>query len=260
MDTPRSDGGTQNVRGAPRNIPLGLSILILLLSIGSAGWLAWWLMRGTPTRSGVQLAAQRQTTQSARGPANISLANDLRNSQGRTGESIPDGIHPASGRADAWIVRKGAAVLFISLASGGGHDVSPLYVIPEITTEGAEIMSMRRRLLTDPEMRSLVSLTAQQLEELRKVAAFRGMTLTGAERKSLIALFEAWRQEGQSLEAASRLTAERNLYAGLDEVRARGEEPVSGYELRRARLVTGIVTAEQVEKFKEGFPAPAPRK
>jgi hypothetical protein len=241
------------VQPKTRDIPIWLTGVVLILCIVGGGWLVRWYSRDPGTQAiEVPLEDQAAVAANARVRGQLGMPGGNARAQRDAGffAAAVDGVKASGTSGKAWIVRSGDATMYVSQGRNGQLDLNPSYVTQKLTPEQAQVLMMRRRLMTDAAMREQIQLTAQQLESLRKVEDFRGMVIEPTDRAKLTSLFQAWRTSPGD-------ATEKPLVAALAEVAKRAAGPTQAFDASRVEQVRKIITPDQVKRFNEG-PAPQP--
>src|SRR4051812_22472758 len=235
------------VQPKTRDIPIWLTGVVLILCIVGGGWLVRWYTR-EPGTLAVDVPLENQATVAANAKVRTELA--MPGGNGRAQRDLGfagavDGVRASGTSGKAWIVRSGDATMYVSQGRNGQFELNPSYISKKLTPEQAQVLMMRRRLMTDPAMREQIQLTADQLEALRKVEDFRGMVIEPTDRAKLTSLFQAWR-------TAPGDATEKPLVAALTDVAKRAAAPTQAFDASRVDQVRKIVTPEQVKRFNDG--------
>lgn len=241
------------VQPKTRDIPIWLTGVVLILCIVGGGWLVRWYSRDPGTQAiEVPLEDPAAVAANAKVRGQLGLPGGNARAQRDNGffSAAVDGVKASGNSGKAWIVRSGDATMYVSQGRTGQLDLNPSYVTQKLTPEQAQVLMMRRRLLTDAAMREQIQLAAAQLEALRKVEDFRGMVIEPTDRAKLSSLFQAWR-------TAPGDATEKPLLAALVEVAKRAAGPTQTFDASRVEQVRKILTPDQVKRFNEG-PAAAP--
>jgi len=226
------------VESKTRDIPVWLTGVVLILCVAGGIWLVRWYSHDTGRRT-VEVPLED--------PATVAAAAKFRNPPNGNAAANPnaEGVRASGNRNNAWVVRAADATMYVSLTRNGQFDVSPAYVRQALTPEQAQVLMMRRRLMTDAAMREQIRLTPEQLEALRKVEDFRGMVIEPTDRAKLTSLFQAWRTSPGD-------ATEKPLLAALVDVAKRAAGPTQAFDASRVEQVRKIVTPDQVKRFNEG--------
>lgn len=252
------------VQPKTRDIPIWLTGVVLILCIVGGGWLVRWYTREPGTLAvNVPLEDQATIAANAKVRSQLSMPGGNPRAQRDGGLFSPavDGVKASGNSGKAWIVRSGDATMYVSQGRNGQFELNPSYITQKLTPEQAQVLMMRRRLMTDTAMREQIQLTAEQLEALRKVEDFRGMVIEPTDRAKLASLFQAWR-------TAPGDATEKPLLAALIDVAKRAAGPTQAFDASRVEQVRKIVTPDQVKRFNEGpmppngtpgTPPPAPK-
>lgn len=246
-----------------RDIPVWLTALILLLSLGGGGYLLSWYIKDKPRAKEivkVDLPTPRGGN-NWRGPGGTrgtggTGGNPTRNTPSNSGG---DGIRTSANRPNTWNVRSGESLLYVTVDRSGALELSPSYVTQSLTPDQAQLLLMRRRLLSDKPMRDHVKLTDEQLTKLKNIPDFKGMLISDDERSQLVKLFEAWRKAP----SADKPKAEKEVLTTLAAIGKKQLEPTKAFDSGRAQSVKDIVSAEQLKLLQSTPPSggatPAPK-
>jgi hypothetical protein len=243
------------VQPKTRDIPIWLTGIVLVLCIVGGGWLVRWYTRDAGKQT-VEVPLEDPATLAANAKFRGPLAGYTPGGNGRAqrdgffGSGPVDGVRASGNNGKAWMVRSGDATMYVALGKKGEVEISPSYAQQKLTPEQAQVLLMRRRLMTDAAMREQVQLSAQQLEALRKVEDFRGMVIDPTDRAKLTSLFEAWRK-------APGGATEKPLVTALADVAKRAAAPTQAFDASRVEQVRKVLTPDQVKRFNEG-PSPQP--
>jgi len=235
------------VQPKTRDIPIWLTGVVLILCIVGGGWLVRWYTRDAGTLA-VDVPLEDQSTVAANAKVRTQLALPGGNPRAQRDlgfAAAVDGVKASGNSGKAWIVRSGDATMYVSQGRNGQLDLNPSYITQKLTPEQAQVLMMRRRLMTDAAMRDQIHLTAEQLEALRKVEDFRGMVIEPTDRAKLTSLFQAWR-------TAPGDATEKPLLAALVDVAKRAATPTQAFDASRVEQVRKIVSPDQVKRFNEG--------
>jgi hypothetical protein len=237
------------VQPKTRDIPIWLTGVVLILCVVGGGWLVRWYTRD-PGAQAIEVPLEDPATAAAaakfRGPlAGYAPGGSARPQRDGSFVGNVVGVRAFGNSGNAWIVRSGEATMHVSVGRKGEVDLNPSYVQQKLTPEQAQVLLMRRRLMTDATMREQIQLSAQQLDALGKVAEFRGMVIEPADRAKLTTLFQAWRAKPGD-------ATEKPLVAALVDVAKRAAEPTKAFDSSRVEQVRKILTPEQVKRFNEG--------
>ena len=237
------------VQPKTRDIPIWLTGIVLILCIVGGGWLVRWYSRDTGTQAiEVPLEDSAAVAANARVRGQLGMPGGNPRAQRDNGgffAAAVDGVKPSGTSGKAWIVRSGDATMYVSQGRNGQLDLNPSYVTQKLTPEQAQVLMMRRRLMTDAAMREQIQLTAAQLESLRKVEDFRGMVIEPTDRAKLTSLFQAWRTSPGD-------ATEKPLVAALADVAKRAAGPTQAFDASRVEQVRKILTPDQVKRFNAG--------
>ena len=241
-----------------RDIPVWLTGIVLILCVLGGGWLIRWYTRDGGAQT-VEVPLEDPATLAAAAKFRGPLSDYAPGRNGRApqrDDATPakvDGVRSSGNSGSAWIVRAGDATMYVSVDKRGQLDVNPSYVRQTLTPEQAQVLLMRRRLLTDAGVREQVKLTDDQLAALKKVDDFRGMVMDAADKSKLGQLFQAWRAA-----QGDKSAPERALVAALADAAKRCVEPTKAFDAGRVEQVRKILTPEQVRLFNGGAPVAVP--
>jgi hypothetical protein len=239
--------GTQHSEQRPvRDIPIWLTLLILLLCIGGGGWVVWKYTNTNPP----------EPITIAPGSPRAALVKNWRPSEDgggvnrgprRNQDDDTDGVKALTANK-SWRVRAGNAYMFVNVGRKGDLEISPNYR-SIYTPEQNQLVIMRQRLLQDDAMREFIKITPEQLAKLKSVPPPEGMKMGADEKKKLEDAFQAYRSAKDS---KAQEAAEKAVVAALDEIGKRRFEETKAYMVKRVEAIQSAVTPDQIKLFHEG--------
>jgi hypothetical protein len=241
--------GTQHSEAPPvRDIPIWLTLLILLLCIGGGGWVVWKYTNTNPP----------EPITIAPGHPRAALVKNWRPSEDGGGggpsrgprknqDDDSDGVKSLTPNR-SWRVRAGNAYMFVNVGRKGDLEISPNYR-SIYTPEQNQLVIMRQRLLQDEAMREFIKVAPDQLAKLKNVPAPEGMKMGADEKKKLDELFQAYRNAKDS---KAQEAAEKSLVSALDEVGKKRFEETKAYMVKRVEAIQSALTPDQIKLFNEG--------
>jgi hypothetical protein len=229
-----------------RDIPVWLTIVILLLCIGGGGWLVW---KYTKTNAPGPIVIAPGNPRAAlvknwrpSDDAGMALRTARRNQ-----DDDSDGVKALTPNR-SWRVKAGNAYMFVNLTRKNEAEITPNYR-SIYTPEQNQLVIMRQRLMQDDAMREFIKVTPEQLAKLRTVPPPEGMKMTPDEKKKLTDLFEAYRA---AKESKAQEVAEKVLVANLDEIGKKRFEETKAYMVKRVEAIQAAITPDQIKLFNDG--------
>ena len=238
-----------------RDIPVWLTLVILLLCIGGGGWLVWkYTNTNAPGPIVITPSNPRAALVKNWKPEDASTANTaaMRTSRRPTQQQDDDsdGIKPLAPNR-SWRVRAGNAFMSVSVGRKNPNDLELSTNYRSFyTPEQNQIVIMRQRLIQDQAMRDMIKLTDEQLDKLKKVPPPEGMKMSDDEKKKLIDLFNAYRAAANNPNAME--AAEKAVVAALDEIGKKRFEETKSYMVKRVEAIQTAMTPDQVKQFHQG--------
>jgi hypothetical protein len=235
-----------------RDIPVWLTLVILLLCVGGGGWLVWkYTNTNAPgpiviTPSNPRAALVKNWRPEDAGSASAAAMRTTRRPQQQDDDT--DGIKPLTPNR-SWRVRAGTAYMTFNIGKKGDAELTSANYRTFYTTEQNQLVIMRQRLLQDQAMRDMIKLTDEQLAKLKGVPPPEGMKMSDDEKKKLTGLFEAYRaaKDGKSQQAA-----EAAVVAALNEIGTRRFEETKAYMVKRVEAIQTAMTPDQIKQFHQG--------
>src|SRR5688572_1537804 len=238
-----------------RDIPVWLTLVILLLCIGGGGWLVWkYTNTNAPgpiviTPSNPRAALVKNWKPEDANAANTAALRTPRRTPQQQQDDDSDGIKPLTPNR-SWRVRAGNAYMSVSVGRKGDLELSTNYR-SFYTPEQNTLVIMRQRLLQDQAMRDMIKLTDEQLDKLKKVPPPEGMKMSDDEKKKLIDLFNAYRAAANNPKAME--AAEKAVVAALDEIGKKRFEETKTYMVNRVQAIQTAMTPDQIKQFHQGM-------
>ncbi len=242
-----------------RDIPIWLTALVLILSIGGGTALIWWYMKKDDQRQVVEIPEDKSIPagKQFKGLMNGGGGNNGRNAmftRGQTDLNV-DGIHEYGRSGFNYRVKIGNTLMNVTYSNANRFEVVPQYSSLR-EPEQIEMTSMRLSMLADATWRETLQITDAQLEKLRKVPAPQNMPIEPAEKAKLVELWKAY-HDGP---APAKPDAEKALLATLDQIGKAHLDAAKKFEADRAAAIRAVFTPEQLQKYHDaGGARPAPK-
>jgi hypothetical protein len=232
-----------------RDIPVWLTLVILVLCIGGGGWLVWkYTNTNAPGPIVITASNPRAALVKNWRPDDASANPAAMRTPRKTQDDDSDGVKALTPNR-SWRVRAGNAYMSVSLNRKNEIELSTNYR-SFYTPEQNQLVIMRQRLLQDQAMRDMIKMTEDQLAKLKTVPPPEGMKMADDEKKKLIDLFNAYRL---AKDPKSQEAAEKAVVAALDEIGKKRFEETRAYMIKRVEAIQTAMTPDQIKQFHQGL-------
>ncbi len=235
-----------------RDLPIWLSLLIILACLAGGGWFVRWYFDSAPISRTVSVPTAQPRDNDTPAERRERRAPSVRRQSPLTAQS-PDGVASLGNRQ--WNAKSGD-VLLSARGLGNETRITLSYLRGDVPDDQQRMLLLaRRRLAFDPGIREALEITPEQIEKLRAVSGFSGIGLTDAETDRVR---DAW-QAYLSARGDARDPAQANLLALLRELGAAKLDDTRQAIATRTERIRAILTPEQLERFMSLSASPSSR-
>jgi hypothetical protein len=162
----------------------------------------------------------------------------------------PPGVRPI--RSDEWLVKAGNVQVRVKGTGAGGAKVDAAFTFAQqnqvFPADQLRLVRARGEILRDANVATVLGVTPDQREALRKANARPDVVLSDADRAKVL---ELWTAYATAADGPPKTEAEKTLLAALDEAGKRAVEPSKAALAQKVQAVQGALTAEQWAKYGE---------
>jgi len=250
-------------QGQMRDIPIWLTIPIVLLCLGGGAYLVYGMFTANDKPGKQELSADEAKARGIQPGAVRGAARQAPGAGGSrwTGGGGTRGQAPArdgivetqrrGGGFSNYTVTAGSALL--QIADGRPPQITQMSYPNFLSQEQVLYLFDRRKAIDDPGARSRANVTSEQVQKLNDMPPPETMKATADERKDLLAKFAEWKTAAKDKKA----DAEKALVGAFDKVAKGRFEETKAYALARIDMVKSILTAEQIQLIRAA-PVPPP--
>lgn len=260
---------------AEKDIPVVLSLVILLACLGLGGWFVWSYFRSPADKVVAVIQMPEPATRPARQarPARPRATNQPR--------PFVEGIRRES--RTRWLVRADNVLLCADVPAEGKPTLD-YYMFNVLTEPQRDAATARDAIVNDPAVAAQLGLSADQVASLRKVSLTENVELSAGDLRVLgvtpdmvkvlqlatitsIVPLEPAEQEtlakgiSEFIHASGReprIAAERAVTAAVREVAAKHGPEIKKSQDARLAIMTDILTPQRTEQFKTLAPRHTP--
>ncbi|HSI36017.1 MAG: hypothetical protein ACAI43_01785 [Phycisphaerae bacterium] len=254
-------------QGQMRDIPIWLTIPIVLLCLGGGAYLVYGMFTANDKPGKQELSAEEAKARGVQSGAVRGVrpgtggAGGSRWTGGTSGGTrgpapAKDGIvenQRRGGGMSNYTVTAGTALL--QIADGRPAQITQMSYPSFLTQDQAMYLFDRRKAIDDAAARTRANVTAEQVQKLNDMPAPETMKATADEKKDLLAKFDLWKNAAKDKKA----DAEKALVAAFDKVAKGRFEETKAYALARIDMVKTILTPEQIQLIRTPATPAAPK-
>ena len=217
-----------------RPLPIWLSLVIIVLSLGIGGGLLYWLLADARPAGEVVLAPPAESAAvnraARRPPAPRAQSTDI-----------------VLNSKDNWSVFSGRGRMNIVVRENKPYYTFLYQTSDFATPEQYQLNMLARKVVTDKPTQEKLAVTPEQIQKLRPHTAPLGMKLSDADRAKLIELWTAHQQAAETAKA----DAKAKLLAALKDVADRSLPATRKAVEERSNAVKSVLTPEQLTKARQ---------
>ncbi len=215
-----------------RGLPIWLSLIVIVFSLGAGGGLLYWLLADARPSGEVVLA-----------PPEFSNRGAAR----RFNAPPPPADDVIVNGKDSWTVNSGRGSMRVTT-----RDNKPVYRFAYqqsnfATPEQYQLNMLARQVVYDDQLAKKISATPEQIEKLRPHTSAIGIKLSDADKQTLINLWSDY----QNASGNAKNDAKAKLLTGLKDISEKSLPATRAAVEERAKVVKTVLSEEQIKKAQQ---------